>query len=74
LERRNKVPFFAVHKCGYYLQVMHLDHTGSVQKIKAYDNITMKGDAPEKKKTLGYGITHIPLKYRNGAILRLNIP
>jgi hypothetical protein len=53
LECRHIVSFLAIDKCGYYLQVMHLDHSGSVQKIKAYDNITMKGDAPEKKRTLG---------------------
>ncbi|CAG2242692.1 unnamed protein product [Mytilus edulis] len=34
-------------------QVMHVDHSDNIREVKAFDNITMNGDAPASQRTLG---------------------
>ncbi|CAG2238525.1 unnamed protein product [Mytilus edulis] len=34
-------------------QVMHIDHSDNIREVKAFDNITMNGDAPATQRTLG---------------------
>ncbi|XP_052073987.1 uncharacterized protein LOC127711863 [Mytilus californianus] len=34
-------------------KVMHIDHSDNIMEVKAFDNITMNGDAPATQRTLG---------------------
>ncbi|CAG2202816.1 unnamed protein product [Mytilus edulis] len=36
-----------------HTKVMHIDHSDNIKEIKAFDNITMNGDAPASQRTLG---------------------
>lgn len=47
------ITFFRLFKL-FLLQVMHVDHSDNIREVKAFDNITMNGDAPATQRTLGY--------------------